>query len=119
MATYRIDRINKELLRSISEMLHTRIKRDDVKEAILTNVDCSRDLGHAKVYFTLIDESKGPEVQKALESVAGQLRSFLGKEMHLRTVPELHFIFDESEKKAREMDRLLDSIASADGNKQE
>lgn len=111
MVTYRIDRINKEFLRLLSEMLQTRIKRDDVKNAILTSVHCSRDLGHARVYYTLIDESKASEIQQGLEAVAGQLRSMLGKMMHLRTVPELHFMFDESEKKAREMDRLLDRIA--------
>ena len=34
MATYRIDRINKEFLRLISEMLQTRIKRAEAAEAV-------------------------------------------------------------------------------------
>jgi ribosome-binding factor A len=118
MAAYRIDRINKEILRLLSGMLQTRIKRDDVKDAILTNVNCSRDLRYARVFYTLIDASKTEEIQKALESVAGQLRSFLGKEMRLRTVPELHFVFDDSERKAREMDELLDRIANGGGDQE-
>ena len=38
----------------------------------------------------------------------------LGKEMHLRTIPELHFCYDDSENKARAMDELLDRVAELD-----
>lgn len=110
MVTYRIDRINKEFLRAISELLRSRIKNEEVREAVLTKVSVSRDLSYAKVFFTLIDETKKESVQKALESAAGLMRSILGREMHLRTVPEFHFFYDDSEAKARKMDELLDSI---------
>lgn len=110
MVTYRIDRINKEFLRAISELLRSRVKNEEVKEAMLTKVSVSRDLGYAKVFYTLIDESRKDNVQKSLESAAGLIRSILGREMHLRTVPELHFFYDDSEVKARKMDELLDSI---------
>lgn len=112
MVTYRIDRINKEFLRAISELLRSRIKNEDVKEAILTKVSVSRDLGFAKVFYTLLDEKRKEIVGKALESAAGQMRSILGREMHLRTIPELHFFYDETEINARKMDELLDRIMS-------
>lgn len=119
MVTYRIDRINKEFLRAISELLRSRIKNENAREAILTDVCVSRDLGHAKVYYTLIDESRKKEVQEALEASAGLLRSILGKEMRLRTIPELHFFHDETEAKARMMDELLDRVISQDAAKGE
>ena len=111
MATYRIDRINKEFLRLISEMLQTRIKRAEAAEAVLTRVSVSRDLSYAKVFYTLIDQDGREKVQAVLDSAAGPLRSMLGKEMHLRTIPELHFCYDDSENKARAMDELLDRVA--------
>lgn len=114
MVTYRIDRINKEFLRSISELLRTRIKNEAVRQAILTDVSVSRDLGHAKVYYTLLDESKKDSVQEALEASAGQIRSILGREMRLRTIPELRFRYDDTETKARMMDDLLDRVISRD-----
>lgn len=110
MVTFRINRINKEILRSISELLRTRIKNEAVREAILTSVSVSRDLGHAKVFYTLLDESAKERVQEALEASAGLLRSILGKEMRLRSVPELHFFYDDTEANARMMDKLLDSV---------
>ena len=50
----------------------------------------------------------------ALDAAAPVLRAMLGKEMRLRTIPELHFCFDESEVKARRMDELLDMVAERD-----
>ena len=114
MVTYRIDRLNKEFLRLISGMLQTRIKNSDAGEAILTMVSVSRDLSHAKVFYTLINQDDKDKVQTALDAAAPVLRAMLGKEMRLRTIPELHFCFDESEVKARRMDELLDMVAERD-----
>lgn len=117
MVTYRIGRINKEFLRAISEILQVRIKKDTVRDAILTKVSTSKDLSFAKVFYTLIDTDRKDEIQKALDSTAGQIRSMLGKDMHLRTIPELHFVFDDSEAKARAMEELLDKVAAMDAEK--
>ena len=117
MVTYRIDRINKEFLRLISVMLRTTIKRDNVEEAILTNVNTSRDLSYAKVYYTLLDPQRKAVVQKSLEASNGQLRGLLGRELHLRTIPEFHFVYDDSEAKARAMDELLDKVAAMDAKR--
>ena len=95
-------------------MLQTRIKNSDAGEAILTMVSVSRDLGHAKVFYTLINQEDREKVQTALDAAAPVLRAMLGKEMRLRTIPELHFCFDESEVKARRMDELLDMVAERD-----
>lgn len=110
MATFRIERLNKEFLRLIAELLANEVKNDVVRDAILTHVDCSRDLGHARVYFTLIEESKKGEVLHALEKASGTLRRKLGKAMCIRKIPELHFLYDDSEKKARSMDALIDRV---------
>lgn len=118
MVTYRIDRLNKEFLRAIAEMLSGRVKNETASEAILTHVDTSRDLSYAKIYFTLIDESRKQDVLAALDKVRGQIRSQLGKEMHIRQIPELRFIFDETEKKARSIDELIDRVRREDGQKQ-
>jgi ribosome-binding factor A len=110
-------RINKEFLRLISVMLQCRIKNDIVKDAILTKVSVSKDLSYARVYYTLLDVSSKETLQSQLDLVSGQLRSILGKEMKLRKIPELNFIYDDTEVKAREMDRLLDRVAAIEAQK--
>jgi len=110
MTSFRIERINKEFLREITQLLQGRIKNEWAKKAILTGVECSRDLCYAKVFFTTIDAADQELVKTGLESVEGLLRSILGKEMRLRTIPEFRFIIDLSEEKARAMDAVLDRL---------
>ncbi|MDR1471482.1 MAG: 30S ribosome-binding factor RbfA [Synergistaceae bacterium] len=117
MVTFRIERLNKEFLRLIADILANRIKDEGVKEAVLTHVDCSRDLSCAKVYFTLLDDSKKKGVLSALEASSGQVRGLLGREMHIRQIPELRFVFDDSERKARSIDELIDRVIEEDNAK--
>ena len=110
MTSFRIQRINKEFLREISQLLQGRIKNEWARKAILTGVQCSRDLGYAKVFFTTFDPAELESVKAGLDSVEGLIRSVLGKEMRLRTIPEFQFIVDLSEEKARVMDAVLDRL---------
>lgn len=118
MRSFRMGRINKEFQRLISDMLQTRIKKEHVADAIITDVSVTSDLGYAKVFYTLLDEHTRGTVQKALESVSGQVRSILGREMHLRTIPEIHFVYDNSEAEARKMDDLLARVAKIDAERE-
>ena len=110
MTTFRMQRINKQMQREISLLLEMRVKNETAKKAVITEVDCSRDLEQAKVFFTTVDPEERDDVKKALSSVAGALRSLLGKQMKLRQIPVLEFFLDSSEEYGRVMDRLLDSL---------
>lgn len=110
MVTYRIKRLNKEFLRLIAGMLESETKNYTAREAVLTCVDCARDLSVAKVYYTVIDESRKDSVASALDAAKGTIRGRLGREMHIRQIPELRFVYDESEKKARSIDALIDRV---------
>jgi ribosome-binding factor A len=114
MATFRIERLNREFLRDIADIVSNRLKDERLKGAVFTCVDCSRDLSHAKVYFTVLDCSSADMTESALASCAGRIRGFLGRDMHIRQIPELHFIFDTSERKAREIDALIDRVIKED-----
>ena len=43
------------------------------------------------------------------------LRRALVENLHLRVVPELHFLVDETEKRAQHIDEILDQLARAGG----
>lgn len=112
--SYRIERINKELVREITYLLDHSIKDDLVRHAVLTSVDCSRDLKYAKVWFTTIDPDEREAVRAALNAAAGQLRKLMGERMYLRTTPQLEFKIDVSEEYGRHIDKLLDSLSHHD-----
>lgn len=116
MTVHRMDRINSQLLREISLLIRREIKDKDALRAVITSVDCSRDLGHAKVFFTTVEQHGRSATQKALQKTAGFLRSRLGHLLKLRKIPELQFLFDMTEENARKMDALLDSLVLPESN---
>jgi len=111
MSGFRMERINKELVREIAYLLEFSIKDDGVKSAAITAVDCSKDLKYAKVWFTTLTEETRESTLEALKSVAGQLRKMMGERMYLRTTPQLEFCIDRSQDYGRRIDSLLNSLA--------
>ncbi|MCL1875711.1 MAG: 30S ribosome-binding factor RbfA [Synergistaceae bacterium] len=111
MSSFRMERVNKELLREIVYLLEFSIKDDTVKDAVITSVNCTKDLKHAKVWFTTLNEEKRELTHEALKSAAGQLRKLMGERMYLRTTPQLEFCIDTSQDYGRRIDSLLDSLA--------
>jgi ribosome-binding factor A len=75
----------------------------------ITDVEMSRDLQYATVYFTMYggDHEEGLE---GLKSSAGFIRRQLGRKLKMRRVPELRFKADHSMVQGEKIDRLLNSI---------
>ncbi|HDQ92782.1 MAG TPA: 30S ribosome-binding factor RbfA, partial [Synergistetes bacterium] len=98
------------LLREISDLIRTRIKDEILSEAVLFDVDCSRDIAHAKVFFRTIDPDRKDAVQKSLDKASGILRGLLGRRMKLRKIPELRFVYDTNEDEALRIEAILDGL---------
>ncbi len=111
MPRFRMGRVNSQLQREISQILAQEVRDEKLGEAIITSVDCSKDMKYAKVYYTILRPEGRTEIARLLEKVSGFVRTTLGRRLSNRTVPELTFKFDDSEELAREMDRVLDKIA--------
>jgi len=95
----RTQRIGDQMQRELAELIRREVKDPRVGLVTITAVDVSRDLGHAKVFITVMGADGSDTVAqtlKALNSAASFLRLHLGRAMNLRSVPQLHFHFDES-----------------------
>jgi ribosome-binding factor A len=72
--------------------------------ATITAVETSPELDHAKVYITALgDEEEKEEALAGLRSAAPFIRGQLGRRLHMRRVPELHF----------EIDRVLEEASAS------
>jgi ribosome-binding factor A len=100
-------RIDKQLQREISLMLEQRVKNDAARSAIVTGVECSRDLEFARVYFTTLDPAQRDLVLAELRNVKGALRSMLGQVLKLRHIPALEFVIDRSLDYGERIDGIL------------
>ncbi|MFZ9034970.1 MAG: 30S ribosome-binding factor RbfA [Francisellaceae bacterium] len=114
-ASSRMERVADEVQKLIVTLLTTKIRDPRLQWVSITGVVMSRDLSHAKVYFSSLDE-KMPiaDIGKALNKSAGFFRSYLARELTLRIAPEVHFYHDESLDYGQKMETLIDKALSRD-----
>lgn len=95
----RMERINEEVRRELSEILREEVKdpRMDSRLVSVLKADTTRDLKYCKVYVSVLgDQERRDETQQALKSAAGFIRKELAAKLNLRNTPELKFIMDDS-----------------------
>ncbi len=107
----RSKRVQELLLEEISKLIQFELKDPRIGFATLTGVNLTDNLKHARIYVSII----GDNVQKrdsleGLQSARGFIRSWLGKNLNLRYIPELDFQLDETAENAQNISRLLNEI---------
>ncbi len=107
----RTDRVGDLLRREISAILLREVKEPLAQFVTITAVRMSKDLRHARVYYTALqDESELKDVAAALKRSAGFIQRLIGSRMQLRSVPRLRFEYDRSLRDAARMEELLRGI---------
>jgi ribosome-binding factor A len=111
MAKKRVARLNEQLKRELIALLQFEVRDPRIGLITVTDVEVTPDLYHAKVFFAV---HGGEEEQKSalegLRAAAGFLRSEIGKRMHIRHTPELHFTHDNTLEHAMHIERLLREV---------
>ena len=110
----RSERVAGTLRRELARLIQLEVKDPDVGFVGLSDVEVTRDLGHAQVFVTVFDPEQAAGSIKALNKAAGYLRRRLGQEMRIRAVPELHFEHDASVETGQHMDDLIEAAVAAD-----
>ena len=113
----RTQRVSHFLHEELARLLQTTVRDPRVQQVNLTGVEVSRDLSHARVFFTLmsdVSEAERSEINGVLSKASGFLRSELAKSSSMRTVPRISFRFDESVGRGRDMESLLREVRRAD-----
>jgi len=109
----RSSRIAEQIQRELAELIRLEVKDPRVGMLTLTDVDLSRDYAHAKVFFTTFGgESGSAETGAALQHAAGFLRSQLSHRLNLRSVPQLHFVYDSSVERGVHLSKLIEEANS-------
>lgn len=113
MKQTRIERINSEIRKEVSDIINNKINDPRVKGLIsVTKVDTSNDLSHCKIDLSVFSGDKQQDKLsfETICSMSSFIRKSLSGKIDLRILPELHFRlytgFDESEK----INKLLDSL---------
>lgn len=111
LAGDRTVRVGEQILKEIAVLLIEDVKDPRVKAVTMTGIKLSRDLKHAKVYYSVLGGSG--EIRKAqagLDSAKGYIKRMIGRKLELRYIPDLLFIHDESLEVGMNMEKLLRSL---------
>lgn len=114
MANVKIERLNHTFMEEISQILMTEIKDEDIRFVTVTGVDITSDLSFAKVYVTVLDETKKEETLEALNGASHFIRGKLSERVEIRHTPELKFIYDSSIDYGNHIEDIIEKIHKED-----
>lgn len=109
----RMEKVNQQIKREIGHMIqYGEINDPRLTFVTITYVECSKDLQHARVGFSVLSNNRKEiqNVQEGLSSARGFVRKLIGQRMRLRYTPEIVFIHDDSLAYASKIDQALEEI---------
>jgi len=109
--TRRIDRLGDLIKEEISSLLIRDIKDPRIKMLTVTDVEVSRDIRTAKIFYSVGgDQRTREETQRGLESAVGFIKTAIAHSLTIRRVPDLTFIYDKSLDYGQKIDRILEDL---------
>ena len=110
----KIERLESTFVKEISYILMEDVKDEEIKFVTITGCEITNDLSFAKIYFTVLDNSKKEETLKALNHAKSFIRGELSKRVEIRHTPELTFLFDESIEYGNRIEKVIEEINKED-----
>jgi len=114
MTTLRNERVRKELMRDISDIIRKEIRGLEGVVSIV-DVEVSHDNSYAKVIYSILGSPEQVEKDKEIiEKNTGKVRYEIGKRIRLRVTPEIKFVFSDGLEKGSKVLDLIDKISKGE-----
>lgn len=112
----RMERLNEQLKRELSLLIQQGVRDPRVWGVTVTAVRATADLDRARILVRLSgNDEERREALAGLLAAAPWLRRELGRELHIRRVPELDFREDVAEQRAARIEELLAEVRPEGG----
>ncbi len=107
----RLNRINEELKRELSQIINYELKNPNVTGMIsVTRAKITPDFKYAKVYVSILNSKNTQKTMEGLKESSGFIRSQIAKTINLRITPELVFELDDSLDYGERIDSILKDL---------
>ncbi|MCQ2739971.1 MAG: 30S ribosome-binding factor RbfA [bacterium] len=114
MTTLRNERVRKELMRDISEILRREIRGLEGVVSVV-DVEISHDNSFAKVIYSVLGSPEQIEKDKeVIEKNTGRVRYEVGKRIRLRLTPEIKFVYSDGLEQGSKVLDLIDKISKGE-----
>lgn len=110
-------RIADLIQRELALLIQKELKDPRIGMLTINEVNLSRDLSFADVYFTLLQDGDKKTAEETLDHAAGFLRSQLAKVLNTRTTPRLRFHYDMSVGDGRRLSTAIDVALAEDARR--
>ena len=114
--SHRLLRVNELIKREISIFLQGMEWTDYGLEGLnltLTDVECSKDIRIAKIFYIPEGIKNSDLIEKAINSRKKEIRKYLGKKIQLKYTPELRFIEDNSFDAFEKTSEILEKLSKS------
>lgn len=107
----RSQRVSDLLQNTLAIILQKEAEELGIGMVTVTGVEVSHDLSYAKVFVSVLDDSRVKEVISILNEAAKELRYLLAQEVkNLRVVPDLKFHYDDSIVRGNRISSLINDV---------
>jgi len=111
MSSLRPERVQEALRQEISKIVQFELKDPRLGFVTITRVELTKDLRYAKVFFSVLGDSKDKKnTLKGLNAAKGYIKGKIPDGVSLRFMPEIAFKIDESLEHAKHIYELLDKL---------
>ncbi len=108
----RSDRVAEQVRRDLADLIRSELKDPRVGMISLTAVELTPDYAHAKVFYATLNSEHLEEIERGLKRASGFLRRELGRRIHIHTLPELHFVYDNSIERGASLSLLINQASA-------
>lgn len=109
----RSSRVAHQIQRALSELIRREVRDPRLGMVTLTEVQVSKDLSYAKVFYSVLGAEKSI-AQQILDEAADMLRGPVGRALGLRHSPELRFVNDELIESGAKLSALIRKAVKED-----
>ncbi len=110
----RSERMASQIQRDLAGIIRSQLKDPGVVAPSILDVEVSKDLSVAKVYFSVLDPDTAESTLSSLNHAAGFLQREVGRNLKARVTPRLQFIYDDTDIRGRQLSDLIDSVIASD-----
>jgi len=103
-----------QIRRELADIVRDELKDPRMGLCSFTAVKLSRDLSHAIVFCSVLDDAHREETIDTLNRAAGFIRSQIASRIRARSVPQIKFINDDSVERGAAMEELINKAIEAD-----
>ena len=104
----RVDRINRQILDILSDILIKNIDLSYLAFITFTSVDVAPDLRSAKVFYSVLSGKLSfSKIEVEMNKKQKAFKKFMSPQLSLRYTPDIRFILDETLAYSEKIDKLL------------